>query len=304
MNFFKKVLRKLKQILLQKASEHLNIPTREDQIRKYVNRTLKGIEVAPWHKPIVSKKSGYQVDILDVCDTEELIKKCREDSKISSSIDNIEEVDFVASALDIDKAVENKGGLESYDYIISSHNFEHLPNPIQFLQACGKVLKQDGYLSMAIPDRKCTFDYFRGLTRTVDFLEAYFEKRDKPTPYQIYDFSSNFANNVPNSVLINAHNIEFRHSLDVCFTSLQNLLISPDKYVDIHVSVFSPQSFKLIISELIMLELIPFRLIEVIETNGSEFYVHMQNVGYQNIAQYKISQKERAHLYAAVVVKH
>ena len=51
---------------------------------------------------------------------------------------------------------------------------------------------------MAIPTKTYTFDYFRRLTTTAEFLEMFFEDREKPSPYQIYEFFSNSINNNPN----------------------------------------------------------------------------------------------------------
>ena len=74
--------------------------------------------------------------------------------------------------------------------MISSHNFEHSPNPIRFLQGCGKVLKPGGVLSMALPDKRACFDYFRPHTTLGQWLEAFFAERERPTPAQVFDQDS------------------------------------------------------------------------------------------------------------------
>lgn len=275
---------------------------RKTHIRKYLTRDSKGIEIAPWHNPIVPKKAGYCVQVLDIFDTETLRQKCIGDPNIPPDhLANIEEVDFVASALDIDKAVERVGGLGSYDYIVSSHNFEHLPNPIRFLQACGKVLRAGGCLSMAIPAKNFTFDYFRNLTTTTDFLEGYFENRTKPSPFQIYDFASCFADNVPSAMGLPTKAISFSQDFETCFRQLRDRIEQPDgEYVDTHVSVFTADSFNLIISEIITLELIPFKIKEIMATNGFEFFVHLERIAATEIALYKLSRDDRIKLYHKV----
>jgi len=274
---------------------------REDLIKKYILKHEKGIEISPWHNPIVPKRNGYNVQILDILDTTELIEKFKADpNSIQKNVTNIEHVDFVESALSIDKAVEKINGLETYDYIISSHNFEHLPNPIKFLKACAKVLKIGGHLSMAIPCKTHTFDYFRRLTTTTDFLEMFFENQERPNPYQIYDFISNFINNNPNQLKnkIKFNNVDFSQDLKLSFEGLRDSFKSENtEYVDVHVSVFTPDSFNLIINELITLELIPFKIKELIPLPGFEFFVHLQKINSSDFSKYKLSSRDRINMY-------
>jgi SAM-dependent methyltransferase len=275
---------------------------RGNLIRKYLKKEMKGIEIAPWHNPIVAKKDGYDVQILDIFGTAQLREKCLADNNIPSDhLASIEEVDFVASALEIDRAVENIGRLGTYDYILSSHNFEHLPNPIKFLQACDKVLKTGGHLSMAIPAKNHTFDFYRNLTTTTDFFESYFENRVKPSPYQIYDFSSCFANNVPSSPDQPVSEIVFNQDFEACYQELKRRIEKPEEeYIDTHVSVFTADSFKLIISELISLGIISFMIKEIIVTDGFEFFVHLEKIETSDLVHYKLSHQERLDLYSKV----
>jgi SAM-dependent methyltransferase len=272
---------------------------RKSLITKFVTKDHKGIEIAPWHNPIVPKRDGYSVQVLDIFDTEMLREKCIADPNIPPDhLANIEEVDFVASALDIDEAVKKVGGLGSYDYIVSSHNFEHLPNPVRFLQACGKVLRTGGCLSMAIPAKNFTFDYFRNLTTTTDFLESYFENRTRPSPFQIYDFASCFADNVPSTMGQQTKGITFSQDFETCYRELKDRLDQSDsEYIDTHVSVFTPDSFNLIISEIITLELIPFRIKEILSTNGFEFFAHLERIDSTDIAKHKLRKEDRIKLY-------
>ena len=53
----------------------------------------------------------------------------------------IEEVDLVGSCTHIGKLVRARGEAGKFDYIVSSRNFEHLPNPIRFLQGCAAARK-------------------------------------------------------------------------------------------------------------------------------------------------------------------
>jgi SAM-dependent methyltransferase len=94
------------------------------------------------------------------------------------------------SSTEIFDIVAARGELSSFDYIISSHNFEHLPNPINFLQGCEKVHKPRGYLSMTLPDKRACFDDFRPISTLGSWLDAYLENRSRPTPAQSFEQSS------------------------------------------------------------------------------------------------------------------
>ena len=277
---------------------------RKKQILKYVSKDIKGIEIAPWHQPIAPKKDGFNILTLDIFSTLELREKAAVDPNIpTESLENIEEVDFVISALDIDLAVERVDQLGKFDYIISSHNFEHLPNPIKFLQACGRVLKNGGHLSMAIPNKQYTFDLFRPLSTTTDLLRSFYDNQSKPSPYQIFNFSSNFINNAPNAKGQGIGDIEFSQDLKNCFDGLKSQLgQETGEYIDVHVSVFTPDSFNLIMAELISLELIPFKIKNIIPTYGSEFYAHLEKIDAKDFHKYKLSNQQRIDLYKKLYV--
>jgi 2-polyprenyl-3-methyl-5-hydroxy-6-metoxy-1,4-benzoquinol methylase len=98
---------------------------------------------------------------MDVFDTETLRARAAADPNIVSDIAAIEEVDLVGSATELEQVVSQRCPLSSFDYVVSSHNFEHLPNLIRFLQACARVLKPGGMVCMAIPDHRTCFDFFR-----------------------------------------------------------------------------------------------------------------------------------------------
>lgn len=57
----------------------------------------------------------------------------------------------------------------SYDFVLSSHNLEHIANPIKALQNWKRVLKPQGFLLLSLPDKTRTFDYLRPVT-TLDHL--------------------------------------------------------------------------------------------------------------------------------------
>jgi len=161
---------------------------RTEELARFVSRRGRGIEIGPWCNPVAPKSAGYNCRILDVFDTATLRQRAEGDPGIGeSAVTRIEEVDFVGSSTNIAELVGADDLLGTFDYIVSSHNFEHLPDPIKFLQGCEKVLRPGGVLSMAIPDRRCCFDYFRPYSSLAEMLAAYFERRERPTQAQIFE---------------------------------------------------------------------------------------------------------------------
>jgi 2-polyprenyl-3-methyl-5-hydroxy-6-metoxy-1,4-benzoquinol methylase len=288
---------------------------RVDQILKYVSKADKGIEVAPWHSPIAPKKDGYNVRTLDLFDTETLIQKCKQDKSVEKLYDSIESVDFVCSALDIEDVVRASGQISSFDYIISSHNFEHLPDPIRFLRSCGEVLAKGGMLSMAIPDKRRTFDYVRSLSRTSDMLQYYFEERKAASVYDLYDNASKQLLPTEGSKSLPIGTLQWANRLEDCYENLKNSVNTDFQFADAHVTVFTPDSFRAIMLELIRLDLVPFQIVEITDSPWHEFYVHLKNVGYGHESRkfitdqvlldaYQVAFKDNIKInYAKVIVK-
>ncbi len=64
----------------------------------------------------------------------------------------------------------------AYDFVLSSHNLEHLANPVKALMEWRRILRTSGVLVLALPDYRKTFDHRRKPT-TVDHMFHDFEQR-------------------------------------------------------------------------------------------------------------------------------
>ncbi len=60
----------------------------------------------------------------------------------------------------------NLHGIESdsMDFVLSSHNIEHIANPIRALVEWLRILKEDGLLVLVVPHKEGTFDHLRPTT--------------------------------------------------------------------------------------------------------------------------------------------
>ena len=257
---------------------------RRQSILKYTTKDQRGIEIGPWFNPIAPKREGYRCLSLDVFDSETLRTRAAGDPNIAPEfIPLIEDVDLVGSCTHIGELVKARGEAGTFDYVVSSHNFEHLPNPICFLQGCAEALRPGGMLSMAIPDRRACFDYFRPVTRLSDWIQAYIEERSRPSRAQDFDSRELFAryddgkqrafaffrNNPPAKVSVDL-------GLDIVLRDwMQRMRAMDENYYDAHCSVFTPSSFELLVRDAAYLGLAPFEVVEIFDS-GCEFHAHLR----------------------------
>lgn len=144
-------------------------------------RTKIGLEVGPFDRPIAKREFG-KVYYTDVRSTEELVQLAQQSP--GRYPNNVASIDYVVSSEKpkISQVVNIK-----FDYVIASHVFEHLPNPIGWLQDIYQILNKQGYLFLAIPDKRFIFDVHRPLTTIGEIIEAYLSAKEKPSFKSVFD---------------------------------------------------------------------------------------------------------------------
>lgn len=261
---------------------------RNAELLKHITKEQRGIEIGPYHNPLTSRKFGFQSVALDVFNTTELKSRAAADPNLSSEqVERIEDVDLIGSATNIAELAQAKFPDVVFDYVVSSHNFEHLPNPIRFLQGCERVLKPGGILSMAIPDHRYCFDFYRPVTDLSEWLDAFHEKRDRPTPGQIFRHGA-LHSLLEGRIAWSPQDAGMptpAELLECSYADWQSLTCgNNDTYRDAHCWAFTPASLELMLFDLLYLGLLKFEVMEITEPNGCEFYVHLRNPsghGYQ-----------------------
>jgi SAM-dependent methyltransferase len=261
---------------------------RRERVARFISRQQRGIEVGPYFRPLAPKRLGYQCTVMDVFDAEILRQQALADPNIPrAAIADIEEVDIIGSAIEIAERIGEKLPLGSFDYVITSHNFEHVPDPVHFLQGCEKVLRPGGILSMAVPDRRAGFDYFRPHSTLAEFLEAYFARRVRPTPAQVFcqdslhsRYTIDGRQLVGFSLADDPANVVPLQTLKEAFAAWRQFEHCPDEvYRDVHCWAFTPASLELLLTDLRFLGLIRLTCLEISDTIDNEFYVHLVNRG-------------------------
>ena len=245
--------------------------TREDKAFHALNKKGSGLEIGPSHNPIAPKSRGFNVHILDHASAEELRAKYQGHGV---NLDNIEDVDFVWSGQSLPNLI---GQTACYDYIIASHVIEHVPDLVSFLQQCEALLKADGILSLVIPDKRYCFDYFSPPSTTGNVLDAWAEKRVRPSAGQVFDHIANAAKRNGNIAWESdgkGGGDELLHTLGEAKAHWARTNSTSD-YIDVHCWRFTPTSFRLILSDLHELNLVGLGIASEFDTTGCEFYVSL-----------------------------
>jgi len=133
------------------------------------------------------------------------------------------------------------------------------------------VLRPGGTLRLAVPDKRYCFDHFRTLTEVNEWLEAFYEVRSQPTPYQLFRHRTIFSDPLPNG----KGWTPTRTSLAVFQEYFGPSGNVPAHYIDTHCWAFTPESFELIVRDMIAFSLVELRIESVSETCGLEFYVDL-----------------------------
>ena len=232
---------------------------------------LVGLEIGPLDKALVERRPGRRIFYADYAPRAELRAKSADDPGVN--IEAIPEIDFVCRDLGDYRGIELR-----FDYVIASHVVEHAPDVLGWFNMVLGLLRRDGVLVLAIPDRRYTFDYFRPESTLGDVLEAYFELRKIPSFRQVFD-GNGMARRVDTAqAWKSAPDLNAERYFDVATVlwMAKNSLFECTHY-DCHCWVFTYESFLKIIEELDELLLLPVDVVLATPPRPflNEFYVRL-----------------------------
>ena len=232
-----------------------------------------GLEIGPSHAPVFPKREGFNVETLDYTDAEGLRAKYANDPNVDLS--RIEEPDYVSDGRALHEVIPHT---ERYDFIFSSHVIEHVTDFVGYLKSCETLLKPGGVVALAVPDKRYTFDALQQVSTTGQVLEAHARGRTRHSPAAAYDFFANFA-------LMDGRDVWSRGDRGAVTLSDHAALAKPifddslnpgHAYHDVHGWIFTPGSFRLIVSDLRTLGLTTLSETGVVEMGALEFLVSLQ----------------------------
>ena len=208
----------------------------------------RGLEIGPYFLPITDKLV-HDVLYVDYCDEAELQRKFRENPKAVGK--DLPSIDAIwAPGRPLADCISH----EPFYYAVASHVFEHVPNPLGWLQEILDVLQPDGVIALVIPDHRRTFDYFRTPTTFSQVIGWSVEKPVRPTPTQVMEFlSETFEDDRTidfNGEIPPFHELK-RHYTDQDALGFAQFVQREKYYLDVHCTVWTPESFVDVFSRVI-----------------------------------------------------
>ncbi|MDD2878778.1 MAG: methyltransferase domain-containing protein [Acidiphilium sp.] len=244
---------------LNKIDTNGKIIDRKSFILQHINKSDIIIEIGPNYNPLVPKSEGWSTTVVDHSNRDELLTSYHSHGV---NLENIEQVDVVWNGNALHENFDEKS-YNTFDVIIISHVLEHLPDPIQFFNSCRKLLKENGKIIIAVPDKRYCFDFFEQITCSGDWIYAFDNKSLRHSPLTAYN-SIAYAAKRGNSIAWSSDNdegiIDFVHTLEQAMGAFQNAKEHPSTYIDFHTWRFLPSSIKFLFDELAYLGFIDFHI--------------------------------------------
>ena len=241
----------------------------------------RGIEIGALAAPILTKAES-DIRYVDWAGQQTLKSKYAGDPNVN--VDKIVPVDGIWG----DRSLKDSlGGETGFGYVLASHVIEHVPDMIGWLEEIAEVLRPGGRLSLAIPDRRFTFDYLRQETGAGDLIDAWMRRNRRPSPARVYDFAAN-------SVVVDAAAAwggPLERSRLARYTDPQSALRLAREsfdgiYHDTHCWVFTPDSLFRTMIELLNLDLLPYRCagFRTTEPGSIEMFLMLERLGDESAA--------------------
>ena len=136
-------------------------------IRAAIDKPM--LEIGPYLRPYIGKDS-YDVYYADIRTRDEIYEYYLAHNLHGAQMpyELIAPIDYV-----IKDTYESAVGGKKFAIVFSSHVIEHVNDVIAHLIDLSHILSDDGYVVLAVPDKRFTFDYFREATPFRDMLDVY-----------------------------------------------------------------------------------------------------------------------------------
>lgn len=248
--------------------------TREEKVLVNIQKSSVGLEIGPSISPFAPKKEGFNVEIIDHLSKDGLISKYREHG---IDLSKIEDVDYIWNG---QSYAELTGKKKYYNWIIASHLIEHTPDIITFLNQCDEVLKEEGILSLVIPDNRYCFDFFRPLTGISKVIDAFYSKNVIHSAGTAAEYFLNFTKKGGNICWGEGMpgQFEMTFTKEDAMDKMQGIL-QHKAYLDLHAWCFTPTSFRLLIQDLNDLGFISLKEVTFFPSHSCEFYITLGRNG-------------------------
>lgn len=230
-----------------------------------------GLEVGAYDSPVL-ERPRFNVLYADVIQGEALLEKCIAEGRSVSSLCS---VDVVIGAAGLRAAI----GDRRFSHVIASHVLEHIPDPLHWLADVHAMLDQDGVLALALPDHRKCFDLLRTPTSAGQWLDAYNERRSRPSSGQIFDSLMNTCNRdgvIVWDEFVSPDVVTHSGTPGAALVKAQEAL-AHGNYTDVHCWVFTAWSFLHLLRQFAVVGMFAYEYLDHSET-GCEFIVRFRRL--------------------------
>lgn len=200
------------------------------------------LEFGPLDNPTFHVDLGDRVEYLDYFSAEELREALADNPRRKSS--RIVPVHHVVKSKHFARTLDGP-----FDLLVANHVLEHVPDPIAWLHEAQSVLADGGWVFMALPDRRWTFDFHRPVTVASSMVRAHDEDLEKPSEWQVLEAMYYWTKVDSNALWAGGDPPPFRPR----FTLDQAREMAEQRsqtYADVHCWVFTMESFQRCIADL------------------------------------------------------
>jgi SAM-dependent methyltransferase len=256
-------------------------------IKDHTIKSAASLEIGPGYNPILPKREGYAVQIVDHANQQSLQRKYK---ALGVDTSLIEPVDHVWAGERLPNLLKH----QTFGVIVASHLIEHQPDLIAFLQNCGALLQPNGTLFLLVPDLRYCFDYFQTRTDVASLLCLY----QRNVIYHSFEAHYRNVMNISASHEGSPSMIAWYQKplKDIQFMNgdplkaFQNAVENTRRayYTDTHAYYFTPISFLLILNELSYLNFLDLHVSLLTRARGCEFLCVLQQGAptYPNLQSY------------------
>jgi SAM-dependent methyltransferase len=220
-----------------------------------------GLEISPGAAPLVRKSEGN----ITYCDK---FAPSPNDNRAQVPIDLVLGPRLIHEAFPPD----------SFDYIVTSHVIEHVPDFIQLLKSVSVLLRPGGVMVSFLPDRRFTLDVLRENSSFQEIEAAHQQKLRHPCPAMIADAFLKSDFDITEATAIHLWNQTYQprpyYSPD---EALKLIAETNPEEADLHCWTFTPQSCRALLDQVIERHIPDMRIAEITETprGRNEFLLHL-----------------------------
>ena len=242
--------------------------TGKEWLRQKARKKDKILEISPGLDPICRKEDYPDVYYIDVYEEDYLETRASNTPGLDvnmgeNGILKVAKLDMIMGKKSFRDTI-NDFGFNHADIITSSHVFEHIPDPIEFLKVSSEIINDDGQVIMLVPDKRFSFDLYRPVTTFGEWYEAYIEHRTINSLRSRVDVGLYNASHNERGAW--ARSDFYRATINPEYANIKNKFkeyIDAKEYFDCHASVMTPESLHLNLIECFLLELIDLNVVEI-----------------------------------------